>query len=159
LHGAGVPSFAALLRRAFIERSIKGKRFMTSMLTRDAILAKNDIVIELCQVPEWGGHVFVKTMTARQKEQWEQERLRNRGADEEVNMTNIRASLVAQTCCDETGNVLFSLVDIDALNDKSIKAMDRVFEAAVKLNRISSKDVDDLTKNSEGTPGESSPSA
>lgn len=132
---------------------------MSVMLTKDAIMAAKDIVIERCEVPEWGGHVFIKTMTARAKEQWEQERMKSRGTDESYNLVNVRATLAAATMCDEVGTCLCSTSDVDALNEKSVKAMDRVFDTAIKLNRISSKDVEDLTKNSESTPGESSPSA
>ena len=132
---------------------------MSTLLSKAAILAARDIVIERCEVPEWDGHVFVKTLSARVKEEWEQERLRVKGSDTEVNLINVRASLAAATMCDAEGQLLFGMEDIVALNEKSVKALDRVFETAVKLNRISAQDVDDLTKNSVSTPGDSSPSA
>lgn len=132
---------------------------MSLMLSKESILAVNDIVIEKCEVQEWGGFVFVKTLSARVKEQWEQDRLKGRGNDTDVNLVNVRASLAAATMCDEAGTLLFSAEDVAALNEKSVKALDRVFETAVKLNRISTKDVEDLTKNSDSTPGVSLPSA
>jgi hypothetical protein len=131
---------------------------MSMLLSRETILSADDITVERCEVPEWGGHVFVKTMTARAKERWEQDRMEER--EKKTNsMSVVRASLAAATVCDEQGTLLFTPADIDALNAKSVKPLDRIFAAATKLNRINDGDLEELVKNSEPTPDDDSPSA
>lgn len=129
---------------------------MSVMLSKEAILAIKDIVVEKCDVPEWGGFLYVKTLSAKEKEAWEGEQLASRGKDENVNLGNVRASLAAITMCDENGVSLFTVEDVTALNEKSVLALDRVFDKARKLNRIGTQDMTELTKNSAGTPAESS---
>ena len=54
---------------------------------------------------------------------------------------------------DADGNRLFSHLDVEALGQKSAKALDRVFSTAMELSGLSDKDVEDMTENLE--PGQS----
>jgi hypothetical protein len=111
------------------------------MLTREQILAAEDSTVEIVNVPEWGGDVGVKTLTGFEKDSWEAERQLKDGV---FNLENIRASLVAITACDAEGNRLFSLADVVDLGTKSVRALDRVFQAAKKLNGVSDEELDEL---------------
>ena len=42
-----------------------------TILTRDQILQANDLVTETVEVPEWGGSVFVKSLTGVERDQFE----------------------------------------------------------------------------------------
>lgn len=99
------------------------------MLTRDHILGLDDLPRRLVSVPEWGGELFVKTMTGAERDRWE---LSTVGE----NRTNVRAKLAAIVCVDGDGNRLFTDNDAEALGDKSCAALDRIFDAAVALNHI-----------------------
>ncbi len=70
---------------------------------------------------------------------------------------NFRARLTALTVCDENGATLFSESDVSALGAKSCAALDRIFEASAKLNRLMKEDYEALGKDSRSIPSDSSP--
>ena len=115
------------------------------MLTRDQILKAKDLTKEKVEVPEWGGFVYVRVMTGRERDSFEQGLLLGKG---KVNLENVRARLCALTVVDETGARLFKDKDVTELGNKSAAALDRVYEVAQRLNRISGEDVEELEKNS-----------
>lgn len=115
------------------------------MLSKDQILKADDSKTIEVDVPEWGGTVLIGTMSGFARDQFESAIIGKNGG---VNATNIRAKLAASTLIDDKGNLLFNDKDVAALGKKSAAALDRVFEAAQKLNRISEADVEDLAKNS-----------
>ena len=127
------------------------------ILTREQILSADDLPKEVCEIPEWGGSVYVKTLSARAKEEWEQAMYATKSDKRDDNITNIRASLTALTCCDDDGVAIFTKADIEILNEKSSSALERVFNAACKLNRIGTNDVEELAKNSDETHDDDSP--
>lgn len=115
------------------------------MLTADQILGSPDIAgIEKVAVPEWGGDVYVKVMTGAERDRWEL--TQSQILKDPVNL-NIRASLCAVTLCDEKGNRLFSDFQIDELGNKSAIVLDRIFDVARKLNKLTNDDLDELEKN------------
>lgn len=127
-----------------------------AVLTKEQILSSDDLERELVDVPEWGGEVWVRTLRARERDQFEAESLQKKGENYETNFRNLRARLVALTMVDEEGNLLFKGKDVEALGNKSARAMDRVFSVAQRLNGIGKHDIEELTKNSEPAPSESS---
>jgi hypothetical protein len=126
-------------------------------LTREAILAADDLKREEVQVPEWEGSVFIRCMTGTERDAFESEAYTVKGKDVEINRDNFRARLLVRVLVDEKDERLFSQKDIAALGAKSGKVLDRIFTAAMKINGLSKDDVDDLTKNS--LPGEKDDSA
>ena len=118
-------------------------------LTREQILNSDDIKTEDVLVKEWGGTVTIKMMSGKERDAFEASVIKM-GNDGSVNSQgNVRAKLVALSIIDpDTKNLMFSVADIEALGTKSAAALDRVFGAAQKLSKVSSKDVDELEKNS-----------
>src|SRR5688572_16771684 len=93
------------------------------------------------KIPEWGNKsVFIRTLSAGERDQFE--------ASLTDRTTNIRARLAVMCLCDEDGSPLFTQDKVEALAKKSGKALDRVFDAAIHLNKISKEDVEELEKNS-----------
>lgn len=131
---------------------------MTTLLTRDAILGASDIKTEDVHVPEWGGTVRVKGLTAAQRDRFEADSLTGKGKNRDVNLVNMRARLVALSVVDENGAPVFKPGDVKALGDKSAGALDRVFEAASRLSGIGEEDIEELGKPSESDQTEGSPS-
>lgn len=107
------------------------------MLTKEQILLSDDLPQEPVQVPEWGGEVQVRTMTGTDRDAFEASLIGKDGR-----LENVRARLVSLTLCDEAGVRLFSDGDIDALGQKSAKALDRVFTVAQRLNGIGTDQVE-----------------
>ncbi len=115
-----------------------------SLLTKKDILAHVDLKFEIIDVPEWGGQVKVITMSGFARDRFEAGITGKNGGS---NFVNIRAKLAAATIADEEGNLIFDEEDIVKLGKKSCAALDRVFAASQKLNRMSQEDVEALAKN------------
>lgn len=125
-------------------------------LSRDAILAADDVQFEDVEVPEWGGKVRVKSLTGKERDALESSMIVGKGKNANVNLNNLRAKLVARSVVDEDGKRIFTDDDIAALGAKSAAALTRVYEVAQRLSGITQEDVDELTKNSETAPSEDS---
>lgn len=133
-----------------------------ALLGREAILKAQDLSYQDVSVREWGGKVRVKSLTASERDQFEDSILGAKAKDgtREVETKNLRAKLVAMSVVDKDGNRLFTHEDITALGAKNSAAIDRLFGIAQKLSGIGQKDIEELTKNS-GTghgAGSNSPS-
>lgn len=140
---------------------------MSRSLTAEDILSAKDLTREKCEVEEWGGHVFIRTMTGAERDQWEASmvtmtprRVNGRIVeDAKTTLANARAKLLARVLCDEGGKLLFSAHQVDVLGQKSAAALDRCFDVAKRLNHLTSDDVEELVKNSEGGQSAGSGSA
>lgn len=128
-------------------------------LTREQILGADDRPLTKVDVPEWGGHVFVRVMGGDERDEFEALQYQRNGASAKLNFRSFRARLVALTVTDESGNRLFDEGDVAALGQKSAAALDRVMSAASNANAFSAADVEDLTKNCESAPSDDSGSA
>lgn len=104
-------------------------------LDRTAILAAEDLVREAIEVPEWGGTVWVGTMSGLDRDAWEQA-LAVKGDGKAPDLRNLRARLAVLTVTDEAGKRLFAASDIDALGQKSSLALDRIARVAQRLNGL-----------------------
>ena len=119
---------------------------MGALLTKDAILAADDIKTERVPVPEWGGDVMVRGLTGTQRDLWEASMSVRRGKTMVPDMRNFRARLVVLCVVDETGALVFHDGDVDALAGKSGAALDRLYSKSAALSGIGEADVEELTK-------------
>lgn len=120
---------------------------MSGYLKRDAILAASDLQFEDVPVPEWNGKVRVRGMTGEERDLWEAALLEGRTDDKKQNARNVRATLVSLTVVDETGARVFSEADVVALGKKSVKALQRIYNVAQRLSRITEEDLKELAGN------------
>ena len=129
-------------------------------LTAKEILAVSDIQIELVNVPEWDGDVYVKSMTGAERDQYEADMVTSKKAGEEriIDMSDLRAKLCSMTICDENGNRLFTEKDVRKLTEKSAAALQRIFKVAQRLSGIGDEDLKELTGGLEERPFEDSAS-
>lgn len=109
-------------------------------LNRDAILAAIDFEVREVKVPEWGGSVYVRTLSGRDRDRLESESM-SKG------FHGFRPMLAAFSCCDADGKRLFTEADIAALGEKSGVALNRIFNASQKINKYTASDVRELEKN------------
>ncbi|HEV8642171.1 MAG TPA: hypothetical protein VGV13_13810 [Methylomirabilota bacterium] len=128
-------------------------------LDRAALLAASDRPTEEVWVPEWGSHVRIRTITAGDRDAFDAGTYQVRGKDVQVNRVNLRARLVALCAVDAAGERLFTDEDVAALAAKGARAIDRLFEAAQRLNGLTQKDIEDLAGNSEPGPSGASSSS
>lgn len=124
---------------------------ISRVLNRETILQAEDLQKQYLEIPEWGGGVYVRGMTGKERDQWEASIVKQRGRDTQLNMKNARAKLVVLCTVDEHGNRLFSDTDVELLGNKNAKAIDRIFTLAQELSGIGKDDMEELTKNSETT--------
>jgi len=134
---------------------IKNDQTKIRFLSREDILQKQDISYEDVEVPEWGGTVRVKAMNGTERDEFESSMLQNAGTKAQaMNTRNIRAKLVCKTCVGEDLKPLFTVADIEVLGKKSAAALDRVYEVASRLSKVSEADVEELVKNSVTDPSD-----
>lgn len=116
-----------------------------AFLNREAILSANDAPTADVAVPEWGGTVRVRTMSARERDAFEWASI---AADKEgVTLSNVRARFAVACCIDEAGKPVFTDEDIAMLGDKSGAALDRIYQAIAKLNALGAGDIEEAAKN------------
>jgi hypothetical protein len=129
-----------------------------AILTRDEILKADDMKTERVDVPEWGGTVIVKSLSGRQRDEFEGSMIEQRRGKAVMNTANMRAKLVAWSVVDETGDRLFTNGDITDLGEHSASAVNRIYTVAAKMSGLSDEDVDEMVGKSERSPGSSSSS-
>ncbi len=129
-----------------------------ALLTRAAILAAEDLPTETADVPEWGGKVRIRTMTAVARDEWEKRFIGkdDNAAARDAAWTNIRASLAARCIVDDDHKRVFADEDVAELGKKSSVALERVFEACRRLNALTKADVQELAGNSASGPSDAS---
>lgn len=130
------------------------------LLSREQILDAPDRKTEDVDVPEWGGTVRVRSLSGAERDAYEAGIVQLRGdGSRKITLANARARLVALTVCDEGGNRLFSEADVTALGEKSAAALERVFDVARRLSRLSDEDVEELVEGFGDAPSGGSTSA
>lgn len=112
------------------------------MLSRNAILGCDDNTTETVHVPQWGGSVRVKSLTAKERDRIEAHII---GKGGKAKLENLRARMAVASVIDDAGDPMFTEEDIAALASKSAAALDKVFTAAQRLSAMSDEDVEELT--------------
>lgn len=116
-------------------------------LSRDDILKAQDLVTEDVDVPEWGGAVRVKALSGAERDRFEASIIGENTKSKRRNLANLRARLVALAVVDEEGENIFRFSDVEALGKKSAAALDRIFDAAMRLSGMRDEDVEELAEN------------
>lgn len=143
-------------------------------LTKEMLLESKDVLaiqkVELLSSKgDVRGHVFVREMTAKEKNTWEMSLTKRipsigqgKGKTQEEIVTNLedyRAKLAICTLCDENGVRLFDMTPktIEALSTQlSASNMERIADAASALNKITPEDQKEVVKNLEADQTDSS---
>lgn len=125
---------------------------MSQYLTRDQILSAPSRVYRDVAVPEWGGNVRIRSMTGTERDAFESSLTVTKGGKSKPNTVNFRARLVALSIVDEDDKLLFNPADVNALGQRSVAALQRVFDACNELNGISDEDIDELTSDFDVQP-------
>lgn len=130
-------------------------------LTAAEILDADDMPMELVEVPEWHGHVYVRGLTGSDRDKFEssmiERRTKGRGTTSELKLDNVRAGLVSRCIVDSsTGNRKFTDSQVVALGTKSAAALDRVYEVASRLSGLRPEDAEELVQDFTTAPTEPS---
>jgi hypothetical protein len=135
-----------------------------AQLKREDLLKKDTLEIKKVDLGN-DEFVFVTQMTGRQRDNFEQSLLKKirdkKGTitSYEQNTEDFRAKLAVVTVCDETGKLIFEPNDYSLLSQQiGIVKLEKIVDAAQKLNAISEEDKEELVKNSESEAGDNSSS-
>ncbi len=125
-------------------------------LSKSEIVSADDLARQVVEVPEWGGAVTVVAWSGTQRDAFEAEYSNRPTA---ARLINVRARIVQRSIIDPTtGELMFTPKEVVELGAKCAIALNRVFEAACKLNGILDADIEELAGNSESSPGDDSSS-
>lgn len=139
-------------------------------LTKEMLLEQKDVLaIEKVELKDSKdvvrGHVFVREMTAKEKNTWElslTKTLPKVGRQQQetvMNLEDYRVKLAICTLCDEQGARLFDMKPnvIATLSERlSASNMERIADTASSLNKITKEDQEELVKNLETDRNDSS---
>ena len=109
-------------------------------LTKDQILAADDLGLLEVKVKEWGGVVYLRVMTVAERDAHELEWLNNK----EKGVANFRTKFLARCLCDEKGERLFTDEEVGKLSTKNAAVMNRLWDKAMRHNALTQEDVDEL---------------
>lgn len=126
------------------------------LLSKEAILAAEDLPMEEVFVPQWGGSVLVRGLTAKQRGMFTTNLVDQRKGGNVLRLEQIQIRLCAMSIVQENGNRMFSDNDMTALAAKSSAALQIIFEVAQRLSGLSDEQVEELSGNSSETPSEDS---
>lgn len=130
------------------------------ILTREMLLETRD-TLKLEPVVLTRGTVYVREMTGKEKDIWERSMMKRvsvpggaqvagQQTQYETTLENYKGKLAVSTLSDENGNLLFDMRDVAKLSSMmSASNLEKVVEAAQKINAISEADKKDILGNSE----------
>lgn len=110
------------------------------LLSKEQIFSCQDLQTVIVSVPEWGGDVKVKGMSAIDRIKFEKEQ-------KDLEPSELIIRLVLLACVDDNNDRLFSNDDLKQLEQKSPVALLRVFNEAVKLNILSDEKIEQEAEN------------
>lgn len=120
----------------------------TGHATKDAILAlAGTLQIERVEIPGLDAPIFLRALSAKERDSFEASCMAGRGKSRNLNMENVRARLLVRSICDEQGTRLFADHDAEALGGVPAAVIDRLFNRAQVLSGLSQGDVEELAGN------------
>ena len=109
---------------------------MTKYIPRDKILGASDVSVAELEVPEWGGTILVRELTTAEVENFSLRTQDRSGQLNTARMAGLRAEIVTWCVVDEDGNQVFEKGDEKALQLKSHRVIDRVFNKTMELSGL-----------------------
>jgi hypothetical protein len=125
-------------------------------LTIEQILAAQDAKVQEVPVPEWGGSVFVRRLSANAAVALYLSLREIKGTDLEVARARLVASLQA-FLSDAQGNPLANAEQAAALAEKAAEPVNRIVTAGHRINATDDREIETLAKNSVPSLAASSP--
>lgn len=116
-------------------------------LSREAILAAQDLKIEKVPVPEWGGDISIRVMTGAERDAYIAEVVARRNKDGTIRTEGLRELLVSLCACDADGKPLFTRDDTSKLAEKSAAVLDRLAKTITEHNAMDADATERAEKN------------
>lgn len=116
---------------------------MSDFLTVGKIRDCQDISYSELEVPEWGGKVFLKTLTGMERDKIEQMSVKFG----QSKIEGFSAEIALMAICGADKKPLFVPGDLVWLREKSGLALNRVFNEISKINKLFGESVREAAKN------------
>jgi hypothetical protein len=114
-------------------------------LTINDILGITDSGVERLFIPEWGGSVYIKVMTAKERSEIEDLFLKINETKKETG--KFRREMIRRTWSDKDGNLVITDEALAThMMGKSALAIEKIFERACEVNGFRQRDVEALKK-------------
>lgn len=126
------------------------------VIGRDEFLSKVPFVSKVdVPVPEFGlgAVISVWEFTARERSDWE---LSTEREGPKANIKSVRERMVVAVCRNDDGSRMFTPGDVAKLASYPGRIIERIVDAAKKLNSVTEEDIEALVKNSEATDADAS---
>jgi len=119
-----------------------------AVLNADAIRTADDLVYETVTVPEWGGDVIIRGLTAKERDAYDREivSVDERGRTKLGRLENLRALLLVRCMVDEKHERLYRDADAKMLGDKSSKVVGDLYQIAARLSGMRDDEVEDVAE-------------
>ncbi len=124
----------------------KGKKYLTNA---QEIIAAEDFRFAEVDVPEWGGTVRIRSLSAKQRDTLAR-KIKSDGEAEASEM------MVVMCVVDENGQRVFEFKDIERLKAKSTIPIARIVRALGELTTAYEKSAEKFEENFDATPGDDS---
>ena len=112
-----------------------------AILTRDQIMNLDDLPVEVIDVPEWGGEVKVRGMSAEERVRWAEHVKAADGKGIDVEKAQYYAVIVGVV------EPKFEEADVDWLRKKSASALERIAQRWLALSGIGTEALVESRKN------------
>lgn len=119
----------------------------TFFLNRDAILSAVDIHPQPLEMPEWGGTVFIRPLTAEERVLFTGDLEALEQSDDKLKQLKQVTLFVVRVLCDADGKRLFADGDADQFNNKSFDSLQKIMAAGMTFNGIAPGALEDTKKN------------
>ena len=114
-------------------------------LTREKIMSANDLEPVEINVQAWGGSVYVRALSA--KERLDFETTAEKLGEKDSGSLRIMALYLCRVLADKDGGRLFADSDADLLLDKKAAIVLDLFQRASAHNSLTEADIEDFEKN------------
>lgn len=114
-------------------------------LTAEQLLAAK-VPQEVLQLPGLG-EVYVRGMSAKELNQWQQEMLQRRKESKADIDSHYSASIVVRTACNEAGQKLFTDKQLDSISALPAMIIELIADYGSRLSGITREVKEDIAKN------------
>ena len=107
-----------------------------ALRTREAILAAKHNKVTMHDVPEWGGQVGLRVLSAGEREQFVAWVMARKTPDGEIKWAGQRTKLLELTIADAAGVRLMQEGDAELLGGLSAESIERLGDIVLEQNRL-----------------------
>ncbi len=118
---------------------------MNKFLTKERIKSAKDVVYKEVNVIEWDGKVYIKSLSAVEREELRKEV--GEDPEKEMDLIKLQMKMLSLTIVGENKERLFTKEDIEWLQNKSATVLERLFLIAQKMSGLGVEVTEEITKN------------